>query len=260
MKRTCNSLLLIVLFAIAPLQAQPVATDTTTDTAVTRVERVAPPHVRFDSSDISVRRAPEETLKEYMADEDFAYDLPRQETSSFWQYILHWLSSGIKELFGETDGDFWKTFWEVVAYVVVGATMVYVTMKMVGVEPAGLFRRAEKGTDIDVDVHEENIHAMDFDALIARAVAGGDYRWAIRLHYLRILKQLADRGLIAWKPEKTNHDYLYELKRGDLHGAFLAIIILFEYAWYGNLAVDSESFGRAERQFTEFQQRMRAGT
>jgi hypothetical protein len=258
MKRACNSLLLLLLLAMAPLQAQPAATDTAVTAADSTIADTAasPPvrHVRYDSSDISVRPAPEEALKRYMEDEDFAYDLPRQEPSSLWQYITQWIGSRLRALFGATSG----TFWEIVAYVVIGATMVYVTMRMMGVEPAGLFRRAEK--NLDIEIEEENIHAMDFDTLLARAVAAGDYRWAIRLHYLRILKQLADRKLIAWRPEKTNHDYLHELKRGELHGAFLVITLLFEYTWYGNLAVDGESFSRAERHFTQFQQRMTTGT
>nr|WP_262905325.1 DUF4129 domain-containing protein [Hymenobacter nitidus] len=83
------------------------------------------------------------------------------------------------------------------------------------------------------DTAAEDIHSLDFNTLLAQAEAAGNYRLAVRLGYLAVLKQLTDHGLIRWQPEKTNHDYLRELTAGSLRPAFQEITRQFEYVWYG---------------------------
>ena len=61
------------------------------------------------------------------------------------------------------------------------------------------------------DTAAENIHEVDFATRLAEAEAAGNCRLAVRLGYLQLLKQLTDRGLIHWQPDKTNHAYLAEL-------------------------------------------------
>jgi hypothetical protein len=233
--------------AVITLPAQTAPPDTTagTDTLA----------VRYDSASIAVRHPSDEVLRKYMDDDDFIYDRPRPEPSSFWEIVTRWIGSQLAQLFSGTS----PAFWKIVGYLILGATMVFVTMKLIGIEPDKLFRKTDKETSLDIAIEDENIHAMDFDALLEQAIRSRDYRWAIRLHYLRLLKQLTDRNMIAWRPDKTNHDYLYELQRDDLRAQFVVIITLFEYAWYGNMAPNREAYVEAEALFDEFKQQVVAG-
>jgi hypothetical protein len=248
MKRATDLLLLLWLLLL-PGMLLPGQTPRPMDTAI------APAIVRYDSSVVPAPHTSDELLKEYRNDDDFDYGRSREAPMSLWDRFLQWLQSQLDGLLNATS----TGFWEVVGYLVLGATMVYVTMHFMGVEPQGLFRRSSTNLKAGITM-QEDIHAMDFDALIAAAVNAGDYRWAIRLHYLRLLKQLTDRGMIGWKPEKTNHDYLHELKRTDLRGEFAAIITLFEYAWYGNFAVDRIAFDEAVELFVDIEEQIGAAS
>ena len=57
--------------------------------------------------------------------------------------------------------------------------------------------------DIEDNLHESNLHSF-----LAQAEANGDYRLAVRLYYLNILKNMSLREYIIWKKDKTNTQYL----------------------------------------------------
>nr|WP_230688324.1 DUF4129 domain-containing protein [Hymenobacter jeongseonensis] len=95
------------------------------------------------------------------------------------------------------------------------------------------------------DIASENIHAVDYAARIAEAEEAGNFRLAIRLGYLEVLKHLTDRGFIQWQPDKTNHAYLAEITTGPLRDAFRSITRQFEYVWYGELRLNAALYEQA---------------
>jgi hypothetical protein len=68
---------------------------------------------------------------------------------------------------------------------------------------------------------------------------------------------LADKRFIRWEQGKTNHDYLAELTQQDLKTGFNELNYYFEYAWYGNFAVNHNLFLKVQDVFREWQNRMR---
>ncbi|GAE85825.1 hypothetical protein JCM10512_4289 [Bacteroides reticulotermitis JCM 10512] len=59
---------------------------------------------------------------------------------------------------------------------------------------------------------EDTIYGIDFHEEITHALAGQNYRQAIRLLYLQTLKQLSDEGKINWQLYKTPTQYIYEVR------------------------------------------------
>jgi hypothetical protein len=90
----------------------------------------------------------------------------------------------------------------------------------------------------EYEVEEENIHEIDFDKDIRDAENEGDYRRAIRLQFLKVLKNLSDAELIFWDPNKTNYQYLYELKGTNLYNPFVSCVNVFDRVWYGEWQID----------------------
>ncbi len=86
-------------------------------------------------------------------------------------------------------------------------------------------------------VGEENIHEIIFDEAIADAREREDFRLVIRLLYLQTLKELSNKNLITWKPDRTNFNYVQETAGYPFHGLFLRLTHHFEYAWYGDFPV-----------------------
>ena len=74
------------------------------------------------------------------------------------------------------------------------------------------------------------------DELAAR----GDFREAIRHLYLALLSRLHRDGVIDYDPTLSNWEYLFAFKgTSAFKAAFKELTRRFDFAWYGNLDVDS---------------------
>ena len=104
---------------------------------------------------------------------------------------------------------------------------------------------------------EVDIRSMEFESLLDRAIREQRFRYAVRLLYLQSLRQLTERGLISWRQEKTNHQYLRELGNAFIRPKFSEVTFLFEYIWYGEFPVDKDHFNAARASFIQLEQAIR---
>lgn len=100
-------------------------------------------------------------------------------------------------------------------------------------------------------VEDENIHDIDFDKDIRDAERDEDYRRAIRLLFLKVLKSLSDAEMIYWDPNKTNHQYLYELKGTNAYSSFVNCVNVFDLVWYGEWKIDKGYYLKNKPAFDE---------
>ncbi|MEM6805309.1 MAG: DUF4129 domain-containing protein [Bacteroidota bacterium] len=99
---------------------------------------------------------------------------------------------------------------------------------------------------------EEDIQKLDTKALIAKAVAEGNYRLAIRLNYLDILKKLDEKNWISWRRNKTNQDYVQELRKSKHAQEFAHLTRQFDISWYGDFSISKELYEQIEPGFQGF--------
>lgn len=145
---------------------------------------------------------------------------------------------------------FSKTF-ATVLLVVIGAVLLVVllrlTLGMSGKAKNKKINAIREATTLEEI--EEDLETHDPTTLIDRAIQNGDYRLALRLYYLKIIRELSLAEIIAWKKDKTNGDYLRELKTSQLRSPFSAVTLAFERIWYGNRLIDREEFLRLQPEF-----------
>jgi hypothetical protein len=97
---------------------------------------------------------------------------------------------------------------------------------------------------------EENLEEADIVSFLDEALLKNDFRLAIRLMYLNILKEMSIRNLIQWKKDKTNGDYLYELRKTALYNDFRKCTLAYEFIWFNNLeAFDLDKFNSVKPDF-----------
>lgn len=102
----------------------------------------------------------------------------------------------------------------------------------------------------------EDIFEMNFEKEIQKAVAEKNFRLAVRLLYLRTLRDLSDKNLISYTHEKTNADYLFQLAGTSYYKSFFRLTRDFEYTWYGQFELSQENFSFIQNDFSSFKQQL----
>lgn len=119
----------------------------------------------------------------------------------------------------------------------------------------GLFRRrrtpAASAEDGEGEIPED-IFAINYQKEIDKAAANGDYRLAVRLMFLRLLKSLADKNIIQYKQDRTNLDYLMQLHPTKYYQSFFRLTRHFEYTWYGHFDVAGDTYNIIAHEFNQF--------
>ena len=105
---------------------------------------------------------------------------------------------------------------------------------------------------------EENLEKVEFGYLeqaLEKALLQRNFRMAIRIHYLWLLKVLYEKELINWKKDKTNHAYISELARKESEESatsFRKLTLWYEKAWYGESKINENDFRMVETYFIDF--------
>lgn len=98
---------------------------------------------------------------------------------------------------------------------------------------------------------DELIKNEDITLLINKAIEDKNYRLAIRYYYLLILQKLSNSNVINWEQQKTNEDYIKEIKQEAIKNKFISSTYLYDFVWYGNFEVDETAFLKAQHKFNE---------
>lgn len=246
-------ILMLLCFALNPATAKvggkviPLKTDS--------ISKKKPAVVRMDSAKVNVHRFDEKALDKYRADRDYQYnDKTIGNELSFWDRFWNWFW---RNLFGSLSvnpglGTFLKYFFLILA---IGA-LIFFVMKLLGMDMGSMLLGKSRKTPLAYTESVENIHEINFDEEIEKAISNHNYRLAVRMLYLRSLKQLSDNGLIQWQPEKTNSTYVYELNNPSVRQSFVSLTRQFEYVWYGGFNIDGAAFGNINQLFQNFKKQL----
>lgn len=204
--------------------------------------------IRNDHSRVDLRDFNLQKLKDYSVQKEFHYDEAVSINTSWWDRFWKWIWSLINDaLNNEYSGGFFK-------YLIIGVIsglIIFAVSKVAGLDLM-IFARKPKAVDVPYGEMMENIHEINFNEEIDKAVHNGNYRLGVRLLYLRSLKLLSDRELINWQPEKTNQAYVDELLDFERKQQFKMLTLQFEYVWYGDFSVDKDVFKALKGSFDHF--------
>lgn len=107
---------------------------------------------------------------------------------------------------------------------------------------------------------EENLEEHDVSNYLEQAIDNKQYRIAIRLHYLLIIKELSARKFIKWKRDKTNRNYLYETEEYSFANNFKKSTNIFEKVWYGERDVTEGDFSIIHSHFSSLNNEINQST
>ncbi len=210
--------------------------------------------LRTDSTKVQLREFNADSLKLYTKSNDFKYDDGVAPEASLWSRFWHWFWNLLSRIFDGATFGHWP-FYKFIEYALLIAAvgfLVYVVFKILGIDIVSLFTGRSKTIEIPYAESLENIHEINFDDEIEKAIASRNYRLAVRLLYLRSLKQLSDAQLIHWQIEKTNSAYINELSDSTQRQDFSLLTRQFEYVWYGDFFIDGQAFQNINTLFQDF--------
>jgi hypothetical protein len=103
----------------------------------------------------------------------------------------------------------------------------------------------------------ENIQDLDVQSLLQKTIAEGNLRLAVRLYFLGLLKKLNEGGIIRWKKDKTNREYLTELYIKQYYFEEVKRLTLaYEQVWYGEHRLSSELYQKLFAEFETLDQKL----
>ena len=110
-----------------------------------------------------------------------------------------------------------------------------------------------KGDPIDFDeVNPTEIPLTELERLLQEALANKDFRGAVRIYFIFIVRDLAEKNWIKWEKEKTNFHYLREMSGKSEFEDFNVSVSYFEIIWYGKRELDADKFEQVKPKFTRF--------
>jgi hypothetical protein len=122
----------------------------------------------------------------------------------------------------------------------------------------GVFRKKDHAIIQDESTLETgDIFAINFQKEIDRAIQKGEFRLAVRLMYLRLLKDLSERNIIDYSQDRTNFDYLSQLNPTAYYTDFFRITRNYEFSWYGQFEVNEKTFQIIQNDFNHFSRKLK---
>jgi len=199
---------------------------------------------RTDTLVVLQRTIPADAVKKMKSDEDFWY-----ADSVISKKVV---KPPVKERAGNNTyvplGQ--RAWFQTLLWIVIlGVFILFLTIYLGGSQ-VGLFRKKNIRTaGHQEEAITEDIFAINYQKEIDKAVASGNYRLAVRLLFLRLLKTMSEKNIIRYKQDKTNLDYLMELHPTTHYHQFFRITRNYEYSWYGQFPVSEEAWQQIRNDF-----------
>lgn len=197
------------------------------------------PSENYQQEDISERSFDEDKWQAIVNDIDYSKDLKpdkaEEETEETEEVDWNWRSP---IQFGEGFG----RALSIALLSILGIVLLVLLLRFLLVPPKN--RKLDLSEDLEISVEEvaENLETHDPRSLLEQAIDAKEYRLAVRLYYLKIIRELSLKEQIRWQRDKTNSQYLKEMRQHPLLDEFAEMTLLFERIWYGNRTIGMTDF------------------
>lgn len=191
-------------------------------------------------------------FKEKYETKPFIYE-EKAPVQSLWDRFEEWFMQWLKRAFDVQDRERASTILDytinTIAVLLILTVIFLIIKAILNKEGTWIFGGKSDRNLIRYDEIEKNLHLVDFEKLIKESIKSGEHRLSIRYYYLFLLKKMSEKQIIEWDVEKTNSDYLYEIKSPKLKANFEYLSYLYNYMWYGEFDLTLEDFEKAKKAF-----------
>ena len=204
----------------------------------------APSSVPANERISEVRSVPDSVANNLKKHKDFRY----ANDLSYWKKEKPDNNDGFARMI---DALAKSIVFKVILYSLIIAIILYVLYQVMVVNNFFILSRGKRKKVAAANSTEEVI-PENIEEKIDEAVSKGEFRLGIRYMYLRTLKLLSDRGIIALHAKSTNQEYIRQLSRHHHPGKFRTLTHIYEYVWYGEFEPTASQFAIIQDNFNQF--------
>jgi len=194
----------------------------------------------------AVRPVPESTWERAAGDLDYSDDRPSEPPAQK------------EKKPGGRDwtqmNEFWGRLLQVLGILAATALIAYGIYRML--QAPRNKQIAADGVEITLTNLDNYLQESDLDPFLQEALRREQYAEAVRLYFLLAIQALSSHGDIVWARQKTNRDYLRDMRDHRLGNTFDGLVRTYEHIWYGNRTVSAADFQQLEPEFKAFIQQI----
>ena len=211
-------------------------------------------HLQYDkTTNINPIDFNADKIADLKTDPSFEY-LNTIENDSWWTKFKRWINMRYQQfidwLFGDYQAyEFVAIFLKILPYLILAGFIALVVWLFIKLNPGKSFLEEQQAPHVFINDEENIVKSDNIGELIACAVKDGDFRLAIRYYYLHLLRQLNQKELIKYEFQKTNSEYLNEIKAENLRIQLKKAMRLYDFIWYGSFSLSETDFHLAQRNF-----------
>jgi hypothetical protein len=143
--------------------------------------------------------------------------------------------------------------FKILSIVIIIGLLVFIIIRLIKTNSTGKGKRVP---DLSVKEALQNVENdlpdADLSHLLNMTIDAEDYKSAIRILYLHIIQQLNAHNHIVWKKDKTNNDYVREMRTHSSYQSFREVTLLFEVIWYGDTDINESLYHKVEPVFKNY--------
>ncbi len=197
---------------------------------------------------IDVRLLSDDLLEKYKNDPDFDYEGGPKEADDWITKIKNWINQQLVIL---SSSKVYSTILDYLYYGLMIAALLLIIRGLIKADRRGLLFGKVKTNEIKIVERDEDISNINFDELISVSIDNKHYKLAIRYLFLKSLKLLSENGLVELRNNKTNHQYLSEIKNHQIAEVFRNTTSMFEWIWYGDFPVNEDIMKSSQNDFNK---------
>lgn len=224
----------------------------------------SPQNLQYDTgSSLNPVSFQPEKISQYKAEKAFDY-LEIQEQDNWWTRLKRWVNTRYQQilewLFGDYEANTILAFLlRVLPYLLIGALVGLIFWLFIRLDPGNTLLNESEKPEVFYNDEEKIVRSQNIPQLIEEAISQGNYRLAIRYYYLQLLKLLNDKEIIKYESQKTNSDYLNEIKKDHFRQPLKNLMRIYDFSWYGGFSISEGNFRSAQQSFLEMESLLKTG-
>ena len=201
-----------------------------------------------DDFKVNVRIFSDDAISKYKNDPDFIYDEEIKDAEDWITKIKNWINNQLASL---RSSEAYYTMLDFIYYGLMIIAVLLIIRGLLKADRRGLIFGKLSRDEIKFTENEEEISKLNFDDLISAAIESKNYKLAVRYLFLKSLQLLSEKDLIKINDNKTNNQYLAEIKNDNISKVFRRTTSVFEWIWYGDFPVDEKLMKSSQNEFNE---------